>query len=56
MTQKKIDEHLAALEAEIRAIKQEVLSLPIMEKIVEKMRAMLIEMYEDRRGNKEDRN
>ena len=37
-----------ASEAKIEAIKKEVQRLPILEKMMEKMHAMLTEMYEDR--------
>ncbi|KAA0037917.1 ty3-gypsy retrotransposon protein [Cucumis melo var. makuwa] len=47
MTQKMIEDRLTASEAEIEAIKQEVQRLPLLEKNLEKMQAMLSVMYED---------
>ena len=47
ITAKLIEERLAASEAEVEAIKQEVQRLPMLEKTVEKMHAMLTAMYED---------
>ncbi|KAA0045703.1 ty3-gypsy retrotransposon protein [Cucumis melo var. makuwa] len=48
MTQKMIEDRLTASEAEIEAIKQEVQRLPLLEKNLEKMHAMLSVIYEDR--------
>ncbi|TYK03081.1 ty3-gypsy retrotransposon protein [Cucumis melo var. makuwa] len=48
MTQKMIEDHLTASETEIEAIKQEVQRLPLLEKNLEKMHAMLSAIYEDR--------
>ncbi|TYK28530.1 gypsy/ty3 element polyprotein [Cucumis melo var. makuwa] len=47
MTQKLIEERLAAFETGIEAIKQEVQRLLILEKTMEKMHIMLVERYED---------
>ena len=44
MTQKRIEERLDALEAEIEAIKKEVQRLPVLEKTMEKLHAMLTEI------------
>ncbi|TYK05726.1 ty3-gypsy retrotransposon protein [Cucumis melo var. makuwa] len=48
MMQKMIEDQLTASEAEIEAIKQEVQRLPLLEKNLEKMHAMLSVIYEDR--------
>ncbi|KAA0062470.1 Ty3/gypsy retrotransposon protein [Cucumis melo var. makuwa] len=48
MMQKLIEERLNASEAEIEAIKKEVQRIPVLEKTMERMHAMLTEMYEDR--------
>ncbi|KAA0057084.1 ty3-gypsy retrotransposon protein [Cucumis melo var. makuwa] len=48
MTQKMIEDRLTASEAEIEAIKQEVQRLPLLEKNLEKVHAMLSVIYEDR--------
>ncbi|TYK10338.1 Retrovirus-related Pol polyprotein from transposon 297 family [Cucumis melo var. makuwa] len=48
MTQKMIEDRLTTLEAEIEAIKQEVQRLPLLEKNLEKVNAMLSAIYEDR--------
>ncbi|KAL0545922.1 hypothetical protein IC582_015819 [Cucumis melo] len=48
MTQKLIEERLDASEKEIEAIKKEVQRIPVLEKTMERMHAMLTEMYEDR--------
>ena len=47
MTQKQLKDRLAATKADIAAIKQEIQRIPMLEKTVEKMHAMLVEMYED---------
>ncbi|TYK08255.1 gypsy/ty3 element polyprotein [Cucumis melo var. makuwa] len=47
MTQKLIEDCLTTSEAEIEAIKQEVQRLPLLEKNVKKMHAMLTAMYQD---------
>ena len=48
MTQKMIEDRLTALEAEIEVIKQEVQRLPLVQKNLEKVHAMLSAIYEDR--------
>ena len=53
MTQKRIEERLDASEAEIEAIKKEVYRLPVVEKTMEKMHTMLIEMYAERQRDQE---
>ena len=52
MAQKRIEERLDASEAEIEAIKK-VQKLPAVEKTMEKMHAMLTEMYAERQRQQE---
>ena len=48
MTQKMIEDRLTASEAEIEAIKQKDQRLPLLEKNLEKVHAMLSAIYKDR--------
>ena len=48
MMQKMIEDRLTASEAEIEAIKQKDQRLPLLEKNLEKVHAMLSAIYEDR--------